>query len=169
MNHATAIGHFILTGVFTCVVIINWVHDAQIPNQSIQNLKVKKSFSITNLVKYRTRFKSAASANVAVRPWLAYHLALLWSLWGGPPWCLPHDPSHSQNQEALPPQHWPPLSGNLWYSLGWGSEQVTITNKNSFSHVENKSNRSSERDCSGIHLRALPLLLELGPQVYLLI
>lgn len=39
MDHATAIGHFILAGVLARVVIINGVHDAQIPNQSIQNLK----------------------------------------------------------------------------------------------------------------------------------
>lgn len=51
MNHATAIGHFVLTGVFTRVVIINWVHDAQIPNQSIQNLGEKNATASSNFTK----------------------------------------------------------------------------------------------------------------------
>lgn len=39
MDHATAIRHFILTGVFTGVVIINRMHNAEVQNQTIQNLK----------------------------------------------------------------------------------------------------------------------------------
>lgn len=39
VDHATAIGHLILTGVFTGVVVVDWMHDTQIQDQTIQNLE----------------------------------------------------------------------------------------------------------------------------------
>lgn len=41
VDHATAIRHFILTGVFTGVVVVDGMHDPQIQEQTVQNLKTK--------------------------------------------------------------------------------------------------------------------------------
>lgn len=39
MDHATAIWHFIFTGVFTGVVVVDGMDDTQIQNQTVQNLE----------------------------------------------------------------------------------------------------------------------------------
>lgn len=38
MNHATAVGHIILAGVFTGVIVVDWMHNTQIQEQTVQNL-----------------------------------------------------------------------------------------------------------------------------------
>lgn len=39
VDHAAAVGHFILTGVFTGVVVVDGVNDTQIQDQPVQDLE----------------------------------------------------------------------------------------------------------------------------------
>lgn len=49
MDDPTAVGHLVLTRVFTHVIIINRVNDAQIEQQTIQHLENEQTHAHTEL------------------------------------------------------------------------------------------------------------------------
>lgn len=49
VDDATAVGHLVLVGVLACVVIIQGMHNAQIEEEFVQNLREVRSFEFTML------------------------------------------------------------------------------------------------------------------------
>lgn len=49
MDDATSVGHFILIGILACVIIIQGMHNAQIEEEFVQNLREMRSHEFTTL------------------------------------------------------------------------------------------------------------------------